>query len=508
MTDYHRLSMLVSLVSTILIIVVLVLSCGNEKSIKQDEEILVKVGDLSITVDEFMRRAEMTIRPVYCNRDNNLHKKIILNSLIAEKMFALEVGELNDFGHEWQLKFLIQGRQEQAMREWLLHKEGYEKVHLRESEIQEIYKVAGRTYQIQYYNIPSDDIASIFKREINKNEGFFKELYEQLWHNKEIPKREVAWIAKENPLIHNELFSDSVTKDQIIGPIRISEDDHVVIKVVGWKDKLAVSEEDQKQRWNDVKAKITTERALQIYDSFVVGIMEGKRLEFAAKTFNKIIGLLGPFYVQSQEARQKLFYDAMFNQHKESIELAGLEYGINQILNEPFFSVDGQTWTVRDFKQELQRHPLVFRSNMPEDAKFAEHLKYAIIDMIRDKYLTEEAYKRGYDKVNAVKRYTNMWNDALIAQYHRNEYLRKFIPTPTDTIHTVTIIEKYLNPYVDDLQEKYNNQIEVNIESFNNISLTRIDMIVVQKNVPFPVMVPSFPQITTDAKLDYGKKME
>ena len=70
------------------------------------------------------------------------------------------------------------------------------------------------------------------------------------------------------------------------------------------------------------------------------------------------------------------------------------------------------------------------------------------------------------------------------------------------------MIKDYLNPYIEQLQKKYSDRIRVNVEQFNNIHLTRIDMIVMQKNVPFPVMVPSFPQVTTDSKLDYGKRME
>ncbi len=32
-------------------------------------------------------------------------------------------------------------------------------------------------------------------------------------------------------------------------------------------------------------------------------------------------------------------------------------------------------------------------------------------------------------------------------------------------------------------------------------------MFVIQRNVPYPVMVPSFPTLTMHDKLDYGKKM-
>ena len=70
------------------------------------------------------------------------------------------------------------------------------------------------------------------------------------------------------------------------------------------------------------------------------------------------------------------------------------------------------------------------------------------------------------------------------------------------------MIEEYLNPYIDELQEKYSDRVEVNVQEFNDIHLTRIDMFATQRNVPFPVMVPAFPSITTDYKLDYGKRIE
>ena len=51
---------------------------------------LVLINNKVITKNDFLRRAEYTIRPTYCNSDNNVDKKIILNSLIAEKLYAIE----------------------------------------------------------------------------------------------------------------------------------------------------------------------------------------------------------------------------------------------------------------------------------------------------------------------------------------------------------------------------------------------------------------------------------
>jgi hypothetical protein len=47
------------------------------------------------------------------------------------------------------------------------------------------------------------------------------------------------------------------------------------------------------------------------------------------------------------------------------------------------------------------------------------------------------------------------------------------------------------------LQRKYSRQIEIDVDAFDAIELTGIDLIALQKNVPFAVVVPAFPQLTS-----------
>jgi hypothetical protein len=70
------------------------------------------------------------------------------------------------------------------------------------------------------------------------------------------------------------------------------------------------------------------------------------------------------------------------------------------------------------------------------------------------------------------------------------------------------LVKNHFDPYVDSLRQKYNDQVFINTDAFEQIKLTSVDMFVIQRNVPFPVMVPGFPQLTTHNKLDYGHKME
>jgi hypothetical protein len=98
-----------------------------------------------------------------------------------------------------------------------------------------------------------------------------------------------------------------------------------------------------------------------------------------------------------------------------------------------------------------------------------------------------------------------MWQDAILSLWQKNAYL------DSGGVHNngqIDIVTKYLNPYVDSLRRKYNDCTEINVNEFNEIELTGIDMFVQENNVPFPVFVPTFPQLTTHQGLDYGKKMD
>ena len=108
----------------------------------------------------------------------------------------------------------------------------------------------------------------------------------------------------------------------------------------------------------------------------------------------------------------------------------------------------------------------------------------------------------------AVKNQTAMWQDNIVANFRRDKYLyEKGFDGNFDTEY-LSAINEYLNPLIDSLQTKYSDKIFIDTELFNKIELTRIDLFAIQQSVPFPILSPSFPVLTTDNKLDYGKKME
>ena len=65
-----------------------------------------------------------------------------------------------------------------------------------------------------------------------------------------------------------------------------------------------------------------------------------------------------------------------------------------------------------------------------------------------------------------------------------------------------------LQSFIEKRLPRFTGAWAINMDAFESIELTATDMIVTQRGAPYPNMVPSFPIITTDNRLDYGSIIE
>ncbi len=481
--------------------------CSKKEKPAEPPTIIARVGDKTITLDEFIRRAEFTVRPAYCNSDNYIHKKIVLNSLIAEKLLALEAGKDSDLMHSEEIRLYLQGRKEQAMRQWLYYKEAYEKAKVDEDEVKQVYEQAGKTYKLAYFSVADAGLAERLGKEINRGKSF-EAAHREAGRLAAIAEREVAYEAPESREIHQALFSGDLKKSQVIGPLRIENDDHLFIKVLGWTDKLSMSDVQIQRRWQDVSQRLTEEKAGAAFENYVQELMRGKRLDFDPSTFAKVVNIVGPYYLKSSKEKEAMFNKQFWNRDDNQSALTNMGDRLDAVLDAPLFRIDGQVWTVRDLEREIKIHPLVFRKRQFNQKEFAGQFKLAVVDMVRDRYITKDAYEKGYDRAGVVQQNVEMWEDNLLFLYQQNKYLKSIGKQESFATKYLEIIESDLNLRIDSLQAKYGNMIEINTDAFEKTTLTSIDMLAIQRNVPFPVIVPNFPVVTTDNMLDYGRKME
>jgi hypothetical protein len=509
MLTIHGFFMICRRFINIFFIIFFIHSCGLRGPKQPQENILVNIDNkATISVEEFIQRAEYTPRPAFCKGNTYIQKKVILNSLIAEKLLALEAGDKSPLFKNDEFLGFLKGRREQAMRQWMHHVEATDKVKLDTTEIKRAYARAGREVDVEYYAISDSNIINKFGDLLTSDPRCFDELYKQVAGDTSIPTRKVTWNAPENVHVHDALFSADLSINQVLKPVKLDENDYLIIRVKGWSDDLAMTEKQRQERLDKVNEKLTSINASIIWQSKVADIMKGKKLEFNKDTFDKVDKLFFKLYFKSPEQQQDELVDQLWG-HKEQdmAQLLSDTYDAD-LIKRPFFTVDGKSWTVDDFRRELISHPLVYRKQKMSSKEFPGQLRLAVADLIRDHFVTQEAYKKGYDKINVVQREVDMWRDTFTALFQKQKYLQSIGENRNFAKHYMEIVNERLNPYVNELQKKYYKKIIMDFDQFEKIGLTSIDLYVKQPSQPFQDVVPLFPVITTDNLIEYIAKME
>ena len=471
-------------------------------------EVLAQVGDRVITKEDFMRRSEYTMRPDYCSGSNYIHKKIILNSLIAEKLLALENPQ-SAIQADADFNAYIQGRQEQTMRQWMYKKQAYDVVEVDSTEMRRANRLASRTYDIQYVTLPDSNALKSWNQATG--DGYdFETLAKTLSVSDSIPQRAFSWFDREDQTIWSAIFDSEHQKGEVIEPILLENGQNIIMKIEGWVDRPAGSEASKLQQWDDVHTRLLEVKADGVYTRYVGSIMADIALTLNREVFKPYSVRSAELFLRSSEEKERMLNQAVWNAEEQVFtqSLNDLPGGIPS--DAVLFDVNGDSWSIDRFESYLKKHPLVFRSRKMSHREFPEQLKFAIADLIRDFYITDEAYKLGYDKVPNVVQSTQMWQDHYVSRQGRNDHLRSVIDSSSDSLKLseMDMLEDYMDPYVDSLQEKYSDVISINTDLFEKLELSTIPMMVSNRNVPFPLAVPAFPRLTTDNKLDYGKKME
>ena len=476
-------------------------SCTKQSKIPE-EIILAEVGSSVITTQDFIRRSEYTIRPDYCRQDNYIHKKIILNSLISEKLTAMEYDKNKDNVPDENLESFLRGRREQAMRQVYYFEEFHSKVNLTEKELEDAYKFSGRKVKVQFLNLPSLEIAYKIKK-LDSADVPLDSIHNILWSGN-APTKEIDWFNRELDEIHDSLFSNNIFKGRMLGPFKTEDDAYILMKVKGWVDNVKITEYDKNFLWKDIKERLTEKKAKQAYLKKVKYLMTGKKMKLNSDIFYQYAEQAADYFFKIDASKKKMLNQVLWNDQEIYGDVVEFDLEGNNI--DPgsiILNYDGKPWTVEELNHQLKSHPFVFRKRKMNRSEFPEQLRLAIADLIRDMEITRECYKKGIDKNWSVSLNYSMWQDVSKS--------KKYVSSLREENKQIKKQEGWLafmNPKVDSLQHIYSDLIKINMDAFEKIKLTNTDMMVNQRGVPYPILVPAFPILTSDNRLDYGSRID
>ena len=474
-------------------------NCSDNQNTPIDNSILLaKVGSKYITIQDFIRRAEYTIRPKYCRRGNYIHKKIILNSLIAEKILSQEIEKNNSEKlNDINFNLFLKGRKEQAMRQLHYNNYFYEEVNLKDEEINQYLKLSRRSVQLDYINLPGIDMVKKVQYLISENITL-DSIYQALWKGN-TPQKSINWLDRESDQILDVIFKNDLKVGQIIGPLETGDSSFLMMQVTGWIDQPAITKSQKKLNRNDVIEKLKEQNAKKVHSEWVKSLMSNKSLTFNKDIFKIYSKYAGDYYLKKEKDKKEAINDVIWDQVEniDQKEIIDLDKENILDLESTLFSYNGNDWSIKKLHEELRSHPLVFRKKKMGKSQFPSQLRLAIADFIRNKEITSECYELGIDKNWVVESNVDMWRDAFSSQ----NYMDVGNQSEKEKLNLY-------NPIVDSLQSIYSSEIKINIDAFENIELSSTDMMVTLSGVPYPIVVPSFPILTDDSKLNYGEEME
>ena len=460
-----------------------------------DNNILVEINDRVITKNDFIIRSEYTIRPSYCKSNNQIHKKIILNSLIAEKLLAIEIEDYiseDNFSDNF-----LNGIKEQYMRDYLLKDMVYSKIDINPMVIEKYLENSLKVYDLYFISIPSEPVANSINMLLAQGIEF-EDICMDYLNLKGIPEIKMDFFYEKDPAIHESIFLNSLSKNQVIGPILAKDNKHLFIKVKDFVYSPLITSNEISNHTNMVNQKLYELTQVKEYDIYIKEIMKDYSVVFNSDVFVKLANEAYNYYID----RNNLINDQVLS--------SSLVFSKRDSINyyDEIFTLNGNSYNVSYLDNLISKHPLVFRNQNISRKEFGMQFKYALVDLIRDERLNEIAYKNNYDINDDVMKDYRIFSDATSSRLHleallksNNFSLEEFNQNPE------SIIDNYLNQYIDSLQVSYSENIKINFNLLNEIELTDIDLYAYKKGVPYPMVVPVFPILTNKSVIDYGKEV-
>ncbi len=442
------------------------------------DNIIAKVGNKEITTAEFKGRCEFTVRP-----NNYKDKSIALNNLIIEKVLAIEAEKDSLLKSNIAFQARIRGIKEQTMREKLYEKTAYGKAKVDTTTIKRIYRLSIREYELEFYRIPKS-LAQKVNKQLDSIPTDTDKIFNELSTiTGKKPVHKIKYTDPDDYAIHDVIYSKPLNIGEVIRPIQLATGEYIIMKVINWTTQPLITETEQQERWDKVVEKERKKLAAKIWHLYSKEIMRGKKIDFNNDIFYKLANWVRAKYINEQEKSIKT------KEQIPEIPLIGDEID----LNAPFFKFDNRIWTVSDFRNELMSRPFLFRTIDPDSANFNEQLRIAIADIMKDRILTQEAYKQSLEKTEDIKRTVAMWKDAYLANDQQKNVVNKALKEEKINKGDELGILAYWESYLNNLQTKYKHSISINESVYKSISLTKIDMYAIKFGMPYPSVAPDFP---------------
>jgi hypothetical protein len=470
---------------------------------QKKNEVVAELGNLKITAEEFIYSYEFG--PAFPKKQKD-SKLTHLNYMINEKLLALEGFETGVLEKEFPGDIYKDIESDLAAEE-MFQKEIAPKVVIDDYEIEKVIDKKQTEYQIRW--LYTDDLQNLenyvkyLKTGISFDSLFSSQLNDSVLFNDRQLTSSLYNIYMKNPQFAQ--IIDTLNPGKISDPIH-TDDGWYIIKIDNILKNMITSETEYEKLKSESLTAITKSKLDILSDEYVKDLFISKNPTIKRDTFNLLRSYLGKFVLTSEkysewELDNKL--DVALNNLglKRGEEYRGLtlvEYKSNNVSLDEFII----WYRVREQYVKFVKDDLI---------GFSKSLENLVWLMVRDKFITDQAYQKGYNKSDWVVKQTGWWKDKICYSAYRNELAGSITlnseeikladeKSKTETELLSEKLSKKILYKVLELKKKY--KVTVNEKVLDNIIVSSenekkaIDMYIVKRGNLIPR--PAFPTIDND----------
>jgi parvulin-like peptidyl-prolyl isomerase len=379
------------------------------------EKTIAKVGNISITENEFVERYELT--PLFrknIKKMKNSLKLEFLYSLAAEKLWALEAERLG-FDTTEVMKFATTEFQKMFVRDILFHREIKDQVVVTDEDVLNGYFKSTSALKVNFiFSENEEEIFEIF-RLLNIGFPFDSILVERSEYQEQPAPIEVIF----GQLLED--VEDSVFTLRVgnyTSPL-FTPDGWYIFRVVNRSESLLITEQDRNDALNTVKKTIEARRLDQYFDEFYMEFFKDKKIEADAALFKILAQNIKDIFEKKRNEVTDSSSNLLSIISEDVIEIEN-RIG-KETLDKIFIKFDSNPFSLKDYLRLIAFDG--FNLKPEEIPDFFPILNSKTRSVIEKELLAREGIRRGYHLLPEVQNQIAMWRGNYLFQLLQNQFL-------------------------------------------------------------------------------------
>ncbi|MCX8009898.1 MAG: hypothetical protein N3A61_01995, partial [Ignavibacteria bacterium] len=395
--ERKRINYFLSLITLLLIFIL------SKKSFAINDSVLVDFGSKKITLEEFVKRFELTPWPRREIKSFSEDQKTeFLYSLIAEKLLSIEA-ENNSLDTAYNLRTANKLIEKMFIRDALYKKEIKNKVKISKDEENDAFAKAQIKLFVKY--IYSQDSAHIYEiySSLIKGASFDSILSERPELEKQSEPIEVSYgsmpVKIEETLYRTAVKNFTLPISADYGYYIFRVDSSTIQVIFGDKKSNDVYKKSQK---------ILRERKEEeLFQKYFKSFFAKKRAEASGEMFLILANELYKISLSKLQANNTS--NKVGKLVLEPKDVDRLEFVLGNKINEPFIFIDKDKFSVKEFLDALLFHGFIVQDTSIEYLE--RRLNSRIKSFIEDEFLAIEGKRQNLDKLPEVQSDLSMWKD-------------------------------------------------------------------------------------------------